>query len=143
MTAAAQEFVTPLAAGALSGGRVFTGLFDRDDEMDVGHIRLAREASLVVVAPATADLMAKMASGRADDLATAILLATRAPVLLAPAMNPAMWAQPGDDAQRRHASQRRRALHRPGGRRDGGGRRGRCRPHERARRYRRSRDSAS
>jgi phosphopantothenoylcysteine decarboxylase/phosphopantothenate--cysteine ligase len=92
MTKAAQEFVTPLAVGALTGGRVFTELFDREDEHDVGHIRLAREAEAVIVAPATADLMARMASGRADDLATAVLLATRAPILLAPAMNPAMWA---------------------------------------------------
>ena len=94
MTKAATEFVTPLAAGALSGSRVFTGLFDRDDEHDVGHIRLAREADAVVVAPATADLMARMAAGRADDLASAVLLATRAPVLLAPAMNPKMWSHP-------------------------------------------------
>jgi phosphopantothenoylcysteine decarboxylase/phosphopantothenate--cysteine ligase len=92
MTAAAREFITPLSVGALTGGRVFTDLFDREDEHDVGHIRLAREADVVVVAPATADLMAKMASGHADDLATAILLATSAPVLLAAAMNPKMWA---------------------------------------------------
>ena len=91
MTEAATEFVTPLAAGALAGGRVFTGLFDPDSEFDVGHIRLAREAELVVVAPATADLMARMAHGLANDLATAVLLATRARILVAPAMNPAMW----------------------------------------------------
>jgi phosphopantothenoylcysteine decarboxylase/phosphopantothenate--cysteine ligase len=94
MTNSAREFVTPLSVGALSGGKVFTDLFDRDDEFDVGHIRLAREADIVIVAPATADLMARMATGRADDLASAILLATRAPVLLAPAMNPAMWSHP-------------------------------------------------
>jgi phosphopantothenoylcysteine decarboxylase/phosphopantothenate--cysteine ligase len=94
MTRGAEAFVTPLAVGALTGGKVFTELFSREDEHDVGHIRLAREADLVVVAPATADLMAKMAGGHADDLATAVLLATRAPVLLAPAMNPAMWAHP-------------------------------------------------
>jgi phosphopantothenoylcysteine decarboxylase/phosphopantothenate--cysteine ligase len=94
MTRAAEEFVTPLSASALSGGRVFTDLFDRDSEFDVGHIRLAREADIVVVAPATADLIARMAAGRADDIAAAILLATEAPVLLAPAMNPAMWAHP-------------------------------------------------
>ncbi len=92
LTKAAQEFVTPLAAGALAGGRVFTDLFDPAHEFDVGHIRLAREADLVVVAPATADLMAKMANGHADDLASAVLLATKATILLAPAMNPAMWA---------------------------------------------------
>jgi phosphopantothenoylcysteine decarboxylase/phosphopantothenate--cysteine ligase len=92
LTAAAQEFITPLSAGALSGERVFTDLFDADSEFDVGHIRLAREADLIVVAPATADLMAKMAGGHADDLATAVLLATDTRILLAPAMNPAMWA---------------------------------------------------
>jgi len=92
LTAAAQEFVTPLAAGAISGTRVFTDLFDPDSEFDVGHIRLARDTDLVVVAPATADLMAKLAGGHVDDLATAVLLATDKPVLLAPAMNPRMWA---------------------------------------------------
>jgi phosphopantothenoylcysteine decarboxylase/phosphopantothenate--cysteine ligase len=92
MTKAAQEFVTPLAAGALAGERAFTDLFDEQSEFDVGHIRLAREAELIVVAPATADLIARMAHGLADDLATAVLLATRARILVAPAMNPAMWA---------------------------------------------------
>src|SRR6185312_3937102 len=77
---------------ALTGGHVFTDLFDSRSEFDVGHIRLAREADLVVVAPATADLMAKMAGGQASDLATAVLLATGATVLLAPAMNPHMWS---------------------------------------------------
>src|SRR5262249_51209738 len=91
LTKAAREFITPLSAGALSGERVFTDLFDRESEFDVGHIRLAREADLVVVAPATADLMAKLAGGHADDLASAVLLATERPVLLAPAMNPRMW----------------------------------------------------
>ena len=91
LTAAAQKFIAPLAAGALSGERVFTDLFDPGSELDVGHIRLARDADLIVVAPATADLMAKMAGGHADDLATAVLLATAAPVLIAPAMNPRMW----------------------------------------------------
>jgi phosphopantothenoylcysteine decarboxylase/phosphopantothenate--cysteine ligase len=94
MTRAAQEFVTPLSVGALAGGKVFTDLFDRDEEHDVGHIRLAREADAIVVAPATADLMARMAAGRADDLATAVLLAASSPVLLAPAMNPKMWSHP-------------------------------------------------
>jgi phosphopantothenoylcysteine decarboxylase/phosphopantothenate--cysteine ligase len=92
LTAAAQHFVTPLAAGALSGERVFTDLFDPHSEFDVGHIRLARDTDLVVVAPATADLLAKMAGGHADDLATAVLLATDKPILIAPAMNPQMWA---------------------------------------------------
>ena len=94
MTAGAQQFVTPLAVGALSAGHVYTDLFSREDEQDVGHIRLARDCDLVVVAPATADLMAKMANGLADDLASAVLLATDRPVLIAPAMNPKMWAHP-------------------------------------------------
>ena len=92
MTDAAQRFVTPLAAGALVGERVFTDLFDQAQEFDVGHIRLARECDLVIVAPATADLMAKTAHGLANDLASAVLLATDEPVLMAPAMNPHMWA---------------------------------------------------
>ncbi|MBP1887814.1 bifunctional phosphopantothenoylcysteine decarboxylase/phosphopantothenate--cysteine ligase CoaBC [Sinorhizobium mexicanum] len=101
MTAAAQEFVTPLAVGALSASHVFTDLFSREDEQDVGHIRLARECDLVVVAPATADLMAKMANGHASDLASTILLATDRPVLLAPAMNPKMWAHPSTRRNRK------------------------------------------
>lgn len=92
MTAAAQEFITPLAVGALSGGHVFTDLFSREDEQDVGHIRLAREHDLILVAPATASLMAKMATGIADDLAGAVLLARDCPVMIAPAMNPKMWS---------------------------------------------------
>ena len=94
MTRAAQEFVTPLSVGALSADHVFTDLFDRQDEHDVGHIRLSREADLIVIAPATADLMAKLAGGHADDLASAVLLATDKPVLMAPAMNPRMWSHP-------------------------------------------------
>ncbi len=92
MTKGAQEFVTPLAVGALSATHVFTELFSRQDEQDVGHIRLARDCDLVLVAPATADLMAKMAHGLADDLASTILLATDRKVLVAPAMNPKMWS---------------------------------------------------
>jgi phosphopantothenoylcysteine decarboxylase/phosphopantothenate--cysteine ligase len=92
LTAAAQHFVTPLAVGALTGERAFTDLFDPQSEFDVGHIRLARDADLIIVAPATADLLAKMAGGHADDLATAVLLATDRPILIAPAMNPRMWA---------------------------------------------------
>ncbi len=91
MTAAAQQFVTPLTIGAVSADHVFTDLFSREDEQDVGHIRLARDADLIVVAPTTANLMAKMANGLADDLASAVLLARKVPVLIAPAMNPAMW----------------------------------------------------
>ena len=94
MTEAAQRFITPLSVGALTSDHVFTDLFDRQDEQDVGHIRLAREADLIVVAPATADLMAKLANGLANDLGSAVLLAADCPVLLAPAMNPKMWSHP-------------------------------------------------
>lgn len=94
MTRGAQEFITPLAVGALSAETVFTNLFDRQAEHDVGHIRLARDHDLIVIAPATADLMARTAHGIADDLATAVLLATDKPVLAAPAMNPKMWQAP-------------------------------------------------
>lgn len=102
MTKAAEQFITPLSVGALSHDKVFTDLFNREDEHDVGHIRLSREADLIVVAPATANLMAKMAHGLTDDLASAVLLATDTPVLLAPSMNPAMWANP---ATKRNARQ--------------------------------------
>jgi phosphopantothenoylcysteine decarboxylase/phosphopantothenate--cysteine ligase len=105
LTKAAQQFVRPLAASALSHERVYTDLFDPESEFDAGHIRLAREADLIVVAPATADLMAKMAQGHADDLASAILLAANRPILLAPAMNPLMWNNP---ATRRNVMQLRR-----------------------------------
>jgi len=102
MTKAAQEFVTPLSVGALTASHVFTDLFDRQDEHDVGHIRLSREADLIVVAPATADLMAKLAGGHASDLASAVLLATDKKVMVAPAMNPRMWSHP---ATRRNRAQ--------------------------------------
>ena len=105
LTKAAQQFVTPLAASALSHERVYTDLFDPGSEFDAGHIRLARECDLIVVAPATADLMAKMAQGHADDLASAILLAANRPILLAPAMNPLMW---NNAATRRNVLQLRR-----------------------------------
>jgi phosphopantothenoylcysteine decarboxylase / phosphopantothenate---cysteine ligase len=94
MTQAAQEFITPLSAGAIAGGHVHVDLFDWRSEFDIGHIRLARDTDLVVVAPATADLMAKMAGGHADDIASTVLLATDKPVLVAPAMNPRMWSNP-------------------------------------------------
>lgn len=94
MTAAAQRFITPLAVGALTGGRVYTDLFSREDEQDIGHIRLARGADIIIFVGLSASRMAKMAAGLADDLAGAVLLAARAPVLAAPAMNPAMWAHP-------------------------------------------------
>ena len=102
MTDAAQQFITPLSVGALAADHVFTDLFDRQDEQDVGHIRLAREADIIAVAPATADLMAKLANGLANDLASAVLLATDRPVLLAPAMNPKMWSHPA--TRRNHAT---------------------------------------
>jgi phosphopantothenoylcysteine decarboxylase/phosphopantothenate--cysteine ligase len=102
MTKAAEEFVTELAVGALAARKVHTDLFSREDEVDVGHIRLARDCDLVLVAPATADLMGKMAGGLANDLASTILLATERPVLMAPAMNPKMWSNP---AVSRNASQ--------------------------------------
>jgi phosphopantothenoylcysteine decarboxylase/phosphopantothenate--cysteine ligase len=94
MTKAAEAFVTPLSIGALTGDRVFQDLFSLDDEREIGHIRLSRGADIIVVAPATADLMAKMAGGHADDLASAVLMATDKPVLIAPAMNPRMWDHP-------------------------------------------------
>ncbi|NYT39259.1 bifunctional phosphopantothenoylcysteine decarboxylase/phosphopantothenate--cysteine ligase CoaBC [Sphingomonas sp. R-74633] len=91
LTAGGQHFVTPMTLAALSENQVYTNLFDLKDEAEMGHIQLSREADLVVVAPATADLMAKMAAGIADDLATTLLLATDKPVLAAPAMNVRMW----------------------------------------------------
>ena len=92
MTDAVQKFITPLSAGTLAGEHPYTDLFDARSEFDVGHIRLAQDPNIVVVAPATADLMAKMANGLADDLASAVLLATDKTILLAPAMNPNMWS---------------------------------------------------
>ncbi|MBT3703951.1 MAG: bifunctional phosphopantothenoylcysteine decarboxylase/phosphopantothenate--cysteine ligase CoaBC, partial [Alphaproteobacteria bacterium] len=94
LTKAGAEFVTPLSVSALSGEKVFMDLFDLTDESDMGHIRLSREADLVVVAPATADIMAKMAGGHANDLASTALMATDKPVLIAPAMNVEMWNHP-------------------------------------------------
>jgi phosphopantothenoylcysteine decarboxylase / phosphopantothenate---cysteine ligase len=94
MTAAAAQFVTPLSVAAVAGAKVYRDLFDLTDEAEMGHIQLSRVADLIVVAPATADLMAKMASGRADDLASTLLLATDTKVLVAPAMNVRMWGHP-------------------------------------------------
>lgn len=94
LTRAAGEFVTPLSVSALAGEKVYTDLFDLTDEAEMGHIQLSRVADLLVVAPATADLMAKMAQGRADDLASTLLLATDTPVMVAPAMNVRMWTHP-------------------------------------------------
>ncbi|MFN3890076.1 MAG: bifunctional phosphopantothenoylcysteine decarboxylase/phosphopantothenate--cysteine ligase CoaBC [Beijerinckiaceae bacterium] len=94
MTEAAQKFVTPLSASSLSGEKVYTDLFSLTDEAEMGHIQLSRAADLLVVAPATADLMAKMANGLADDLASTLLLATDKKALVAPAMNVRMWTHP-------------------------------------------------
>ncbi len=94
LTRAAKEFVTPLTVGGLSGDKVYEELFSLTDEAEMGHIQLSRAADLLVVAPATANLMAKMAQGQADDLATTVLLATDKPVLIAPSMNVRMWLHP-------------------------------------------------
>ncbi|WP_336293738.1 bifunctional phosphopantothenoylcysteine decarboxylase/phosphopantothenate--cysteine ligase CoaBC [Bartonella sp. CB169] len=94
MTKAAQKFITPLAAESLSGRTVYSDLFSHKEEYDIGHIRLARNADLIILAPATANRIAKMANGIGDDLADCLFLAARCPVLIAPAMNPAMWEHP-------------------------------------------------
>ena len=94
MTVAAAEFVTPLSVSALAGQKVYQDLFNLTDEAEMGHIELSRSADLVVVAPASADLLAKMATGHANDLASTLLLATDTPVLIAPAMNVRMWDHP-------------------------------------------------
>jgi phosphopantothenoylcysteine decarboxylase/phosphopantothenate--cysteine ligase len=112
LTRAAQEFVTPLSASALAAEKVYTDLFDLTDEAEMGHIELSRSADLVVVAPATADLMAKMAGGHADDLASTLLLATDTPVLVAPAMNVRMWLHPAN--QRNIATLAADGVHRVG-----------------------------
>src|ERR671921_29108 len=91
LTAAGAKFVTPLSLAALSGDKVYGDLFSPTDESEMGHIRLSREADLVVVAPATANILARMAQGLATDLATTALLATDKPVLVAPSMNVRMW----------------------------------------------------
>ena len=102
LTKAGEQFVTPLAVGSLAGERCFTDLFSLTDEADIGHIALSRSTDLLVVAPATADLIAKMANGHADDLASTALLATDKRILIAPAMNPRMWEHP---ATRRNMAQ--------------------------------------
>src|SRR5436190_18786086 len=94
MTKAAEEFITPLSVASLTRQKVHTALFNLTDEIEMGHIELSRAADLLVVAPATADLMAKMAHGNANDLASTTLLATDKPVLIAPAMNVRMWQHP-------------------------------------------------
>src|SRR5688572_6609781 len=105
LTAGGAQFVTPMALAALSENPVHTSLWDLKDETEMGHIQLSREADLVVVCPATADLIAKMAAGLADDLATTLLLATDKPVLAAPAMNVRMWKH---EATKRNVAQLRR-----------------------------------
>jgi len=102
LTRAGEEFVTPLSVSGLAGQKVYRDLFDLGDEAEMGHIQLSRSADLVVVAPATADLMAKMAGGLANDLASTLLMATDTPVLIAPAMNVRMWQHP---AMRRNHEQ--------------------------------------
>ena len=109
LTKGAQEFVTPLAAAALAGERAHTDLFDRAEEADIGHIKLARDADAIVVAPATASLMARMATGDSSDLAATVLLATTLPILIAPAMNVRMWQHPA--TQRNLATLRGDGVH--------------------------------
>jgi phosphopantothenoylcysteine decarboxylase/phosphopantothenate--cysteine ligase len=94
MTESAKQFVTPLSVAALSEAEVYSELFSLKDETQMGHIRLSRESDLVVVAPASANSLAKLANGLADDLASTVLLATDKPVMVAPAMNPKMWEHP-------------------------------------------------
>lgn len=94
LTRAAEQFVTPLSVAALSEQQVYGSLFDLKDEVEMGHIRLSREADVILVAPASADIIAKMAHGFADDLATSILLAADKPPLVVPAMNARMWEHP-------------------------------------------------
>lgn len=100
LTRGGEQFVTPLSVSALAGSKVYRDLFDLTDEAEMGHIQLSRSADLIVVAPATADLMSKMANGHADDLASTLLLATDTPVLVAPAMNVRMWDHPATQRNR-------------------------------------------
>src|SRR5919107_2892280 len=104
LTEGGAQFVTPMSLAALSGNQVHSSLWDLKDEVEIGHIQLSRQADLVVVCPATADLLAKMAAGIADDLATTLLLATDKKVLAAPAMNVRMWQH---DATKRNVAQLR------------------------------------
>jgi len=109
MTESAQQFITPLSLAALTGEKVYSALFSLTDESEMGHIRLARQADLVLIAPATANFLAKMAAGLADDLASTLCLATDSPVVAAPAMNPVMWAHPA--TQHNLATLQQRAVH--------------------------------
>src|SRR6185369_17139049 len=105
LTKGGAEFVTPLSLASLSGNPVYSDLFSLKDEAEMGHIRLSRENDLIAVLPASADIIAKMAAGLTDDLATATLLATDKPVIIAPAMNSKMWEHP---ATKRNISQLRK-----------------------------------
>ncbi len=98
LTRGGQQFVTPLSVAALSHEKAYTDIFSLTDESEMGHLRLSQEADLIVVAPATADILAKMTHGIADELATTVLLAADAPILVAPAMNHRMWAHPSTQA---------------------------------------------
>ena len=107
LTAGGAHFVTPMSLAALAESPVYTSLWDLKDEAEMGHIQLSRAADLVLVCPATADLMAKMAAGIADDLATTLLLATDKPVVVAPAMNVRMWQHAATVRNVAHAARRR------------------------------------
>ena len=113
------QFVTPLSLQALSESKVYTDLFSLTDESEMGHIQLSRAADLVVVAPATANILAKMAAGLADDLASTVLLATDKPVLVAPAMNVRMWLHPATQANMATLAAARRPRGAADRRRDG------------------------
>ena len=119
LTAGGAHFVTPMSLAALAESPVYTSLWDLKDEAEMGHIQLSRAADLVLVCPATADLLAKMAAGIADDLATTLLLATDKPVVVAPAMNVRMWQHAATAGQRRHAARARHHRPRPRRRPDG------------------------
>ena len=110
LTSGGEHFVTAMSLGTLAESPVHTTLWDLKDEVEIGHIQLSRAADVVLVCPATADLLAKMAAGIADDLATTLLLATDKPVVVAPAMNVRMWQHAATAAQRRAADGRRGAL---------------------------------
>ncbi|MBL6957570.1 MAG: bifunctional phosphopantothenoylcysteine decarboxylase/phosphopantothenate--cysteine ligase CoaBC [Rhodospirillales bacterium] len=114
LTRAGAQFVTPLSLGAISGDKVYQELFSLTDEHEIGHIRLARDADLVLVAPATANILAKMAQGIADDLASTVLLATDLPVMVAPAMNPLMWSHAATQANMRILRERGIGVIEPG-----------------------------
>src|SRR4051794_1194419 len=109
MTESARHFITPLSLQALSESKVYADLFSLTDESEMGHIQLSRAADLLVVAPATANILAKMANGLADDLASTVLLATDKPVLVAPAMNVRMWLHPA--TQTNMVTLRQRGVH--------------------------------